>query len=222
MRVELAHDAGGVAQFPRDGLREVAVLGRSNVGKSSLINALVGRKRLARTSHTPGRTKRIHFYRVEGAMYLVDLPGFGFAAVAREERRGWRALVESYLRGTRESLAGAILLIDLRRGPEQEEQQLLDWLAHERIATAVAFTKSDRLSRNQVASTLARLRREGPLPERTCAVSARTGAGLPELAHWIHEWTGTELRTAEGRSLTRPGPSREGERKRAKRARSEP
>jgi GTP-binding protein len=222
MRAELAHDAGGPAQFPRDGLPEVAVLGRSNVGKSSLINALVGRHRLARTSHTPGRTKRIHFYRIEQAMYLVDLPGFGFAAVARAEQRSWQALVESYLRGSRAPLVGAIVLVDVRRGPEAEEQALLDWLAHERIDAAVAFTKSDRLSRSQVAATIARLRREGPLPERTCAASSRTGAGLSELARWIHEWTGTELLTPDGRSLVHPAPPSERGRKRAKRARSEP
>ncbi len=101
VNAELAHDAAELAQFPADGLPEVAVLGRSNVGKSSFINCLVGRRKLARTSSTPGKTRRIHFYRLDNSAYLVDLPGFGYAAVSRVEQSAWRPLAESYLRGTR-------------------------------------------------------------------------------------------------------------------------
>ncbi len=143
VNAELAHDAAELAQFPTDGLPEVAVLGRSNVGKSSFINRLVGRRQLARTSSTPGKTRRIHFYRLEQSVYLVDLPGFGYAAVSRVEQRAWRPLVESYLRGSRAALRGCVLLVDVRRGPQQEERELLDWLAAERIPTRLALTKAE-------------------------------------------------------------------------------
>ncbi len=199
MRAELVANAGGPDEFPSDGLPEVAVLGRSNVGKSSLINALLGRKRLARTSKRPGKTRRIHFYRVEEEFYLVDLPGFGYAAASLEERRRWKPMVESYLRGSRASLRGAILLVDLRRGPEAEERQLLDWLSAEAIPAAIAFTKSDKLSASRASQALMRLAKEVDLPaDRIAAVSSRTGRELVSVALWLKDWTGAELRGPDG------------------------
>jgi GTP-binding protein len=199
MRAELTHDAGGPEEFPRDGLPEVAVLGRSNVGKSSLINALLGRRNLARTSGRPGKTRRIHFYRVEKAFYLVDLPGFGFAAASRAERRGWKSMVESYLRGARAPLRGAVLLVDVRRGPEEEERQVLEWLHVEGIPASVALTKSDKLSTSRIAPRLQRLAQEIPLPQdRISTVSGRTGRGLGSVAGWIREWTAFELKRPDG------------------------
>src|SRR5215510_4048342 len=131
MKSELAYNAGDPREFPRDGLPEIALLGRSNVGKSSLLNALLGRRQLARTSRTPGRTRRIQFYRIDAAAYLVDLPGYGYAKVPRDERQAWRGMVESYLRGTRSNLRGALLLVDVRRELGEDEQDLLAWLARE-------------------------------------------------------------------------------------------
>lgn len=205
MEARLTHSAGGPAEFPRDHLPEIAVLGRSNVGKSSFINALLGHRSLARTSARPGKTRRIHFYRVGEAFYLVDMPGYGWAAVARSERRSWRHLAEAYLRGTRRELRGAILLVDVRRGLEEEEHQLLEWLAHERIPSAVAFTKSDKLSSSRLKARLGSLAEHVGLPaERICAVSSRSGAGLSEVAHWVQDWTGAVLRRPDGSPL-RPG-----------------
>jgi GTP-binding protein len=201
VNAELAHDAAGLAQFPTDGLPEVAVLGRSNVGKSSFINRLVGRRQLARTSSTPGKTRRIHFYRLEQSVYLVDLPGFGYAAVSRVEQRAWRPLVESYLRGSRPALRGCVLLVDIRRGPQQEERELLDWLAAERIPTQLALTKADKLRAAQLSQRVGEVAKELSLSANDVAVvSSRTGKGLAAVAEWIQEWTGLLLRRPDGSS----------------------
>jgi GTP-binding protein len=202
VQAELARDAAGPPDFPDDELPEVAVLGRSNVGKSSFINALLGRKGLARTSGRPGKTRRIHFYRVEKALHLVDLPGYGYAAVSKGERRSWRSMAESYLRASRRPLVGAILLVDLRRGPEEEEMDLLAWLAAEQIPTGVCFTKSDKLARSKVGAALKRFAAEAGLPtERIEAVSSKDRRGLPAVAGWIRDWTGFALRRADGQPL---------------------
>ena len=202
MEAELAHDAAGPAQFPGDGLPEVAVAGRSNVGKSSFVNALAGRRKLARTSGTPGKTRRIHFYRLDGRAYLVDLPGYGYAAVGREERRAWRPLVESYLRGGRAALRGAILLIDPRRGPEREELDLLEWLAAEGIAARVVFTKADKFKPAALARRRAELLARLPLADGDVAcASSLSGRGLAAPARWIEAWTGLEIRRPDGAAL---------------------
>ena len=209
MRVELAHDAGGPQEFPRDGLPEVAVLGRSNVGKSMLINRLVGRRRLARTSTTPGKTRRIQFYRVSAgstdgaAIYVVDLPGYGYAAVSRSEQRSWRPMVESYLRGSRTSLRGALLLMDLRRELRLEEEQLLEWLAAERIPTGLVLTKSDKRKSSAISRAVRRLS-ERVSPDPVFAVSARSGSGFGGLAAWIRARTEFTLLTPEGKPLPDP------------------
>lgn len=202
VQAELARSAAEPAEFPDDGLPEVAILGRSNVGKSSFINALLGRKRLAHTGGRPGRTRRLHFFRVDGACYLVDLPGFGYAAVARTERDSWRAMAESYLRGARATLRGAVLLVDARRGLQDEERRLLEWLAAEGIEVALAVTKGDKVSRAEGEAALRRLREgEAPARHRVALVSSRTRSGLGEAAAWIRDWTGVALRRPDGSPL---------------------
>jgi GTP-binding protein len=198
VQAELTHDAADPSGFPDDALPEVAVLGRSNVGKSTLINLLVGHRRLARTSSTPGKTRRIHFYRLERRAYLVDLPGYGYAAVAREERGGWRPLVEAYLRGTRATLRGALLLVDLRRGLAREEDELRGWLAHERIACGLVFTKIDKLAASELFERERELRSALGERERYCAVSARSGQGLAAVAAWLEGWLGLAFRRPDG------------------------
>jgi len=199
MEAELTHDAAELAQFPTDDLPEVAVLGRSNVGKSSFINRLVGRHKLARTSSTPGKTRRIHFYRLDGSAYLVDLPGFGYARVARAEQQAWRPLVESYLRGSRAPLRGCVLLVDIRRGLQTEERELLGWLAAEGIPLKLALTKADKLRGAQPERQRLALASELELDaDGVAVVSSRTGAGLAAVAGWIKAWTGLALRQPDG------------------------
>lgn len=194
MRAELSHDAAKPDEFPTDDLPEVAFLGRSNTGKSSLINALVRRRRLARTSGRPGKTRRIHFYRVERRLYLVDLPGYGYAAAPRVERQSWRPMVESYLRGSRSPLRGAILVVDLRRGLEGEELSLLEWLNREGIEARLVLTKSDKLARSRRVERVRAVAREAPLdPEEIVAASSRTREGIDTISGWVRLWSGVEL-----------------------------
>jgi GTP-binding protein len=163
-------------EFPAPTLPEVAVVGRSNVGKSSLINALVGQDGLARTSRTPGRTRLVNWFEVEaksGKFHLVDLPGYGYAEVSQAMRESWRPLIESFL-DKRESLAGVLLLIDIRRGVQDEELDFVPWLAERSRPICVALTKADKLPKNKrtlaamEARTQLALRRD-PLPVSTQA-----------------------------------------------------
>ena len=131
-------------RLPRDGFPQIAFMGRSNVGKSSLINRLLGTRRLAKTSKTPGRTRALQFYLVNRRLYFVDLPGYGYAAVPRPMREEWRGLVEGYLGGP-ERPDLAIVLVDARRAPTPLDRELVDWLASEDLPFRVVLTKIDKL-----------------------------------------------------------------------------
>ncbi len=134
--------------YPEGGLAEVAFAGRSNVGKSSLINVLVNRRGLVRTSATPGRTQLLNFFDINGRFYLVDLPGFGFAKVPVALKKQWGPMVRTYLE-KRGSLKALVLLFDIRRVPRQEEIQLLDWLEEFEIPTIPVITKVDKVVRSR-------------------------------------------------------------------------
>jgi GTP-binding protein len=138
------------AQYPPALLPEIAFAGRSNVGKSSLINTLVNRKRLVKTSSTPGRTQLINFFDINRQMGFVDLPGYGYAKVPVSIRKKWGPMIETYLSG-RESLRGVVVIMDIRRIPRQEEINLIDWLAHYSIAGIWVLTKTDKLAKNKLA-----------------------------------------------------------------------
>lgn len=136
------------AQYPPPEYPEVAFAGRSNVGKSSLINKLVNRRRLVKTSSTPGRTQLINFFRVNAALSLVDLPGYGYARVPKAVQKKWGPMVEAYLSG-RPSLRAVVVLMDLRRIPRQEEFDLMNWLQHYGIHMILVLTKADKLSKTK-------------------------------------------------------------------------
>jgi GTP-binding protein len=184
LAAEIVATAAGPEGWPREGLPEVAVLGRSNVGKSSLLNRLAGRRKLARTSGTPGKTRLLHFFRLvrpEGELLLVDLPGYGYAKVSRREREGWRRMIEGYLEG-REALRAALLLHDARREPGEDETLLLAWLAEREIRTLVVLTKIDKLRPRERAARLRALSEALPVEaENLVATSAKTGAGIAAL-----------------------------------------
>jgi GTP-binding protein len=140
-------------QYPAEELPEFAFAGRSNVGKSSLINTLVSRRKLVQTSSTPGKTRLINFFRVNGALMFVDLPGYGYARVSEEERLKWRPMIEKYL-SSRETLKAVVLILDIRRTPNEEDAQLLNWLARREIAAVLVVTKTDKLSKTSQAKQL--------------------------------------------------------------------
>lgn len=135
-------------QYPPAIMPEIAFVGRSNVGKSSLINTLVGRKNLAKTSNTPGRTQLINFFAINEKISFVDLPGYGFAKVPQSVKKDWGDMIEAYLR-ERQNLALVIFILDIRRDPSVDDLSLRDWLAHYRIPYLYILTKSDKLSNNQ-------------------------------------------------------------------------
>jgi GTP-binding protein len=162
---------------PPPRLPELAVVGRSNVGKSSLINALVDQDGLARTSRTPGRTRLLNWFEVDGRFHLVDLPGYGYAAVDRDMRAGWQPLIEEYL-SKRDALAGVLLLIDVRRGPEAEELDFVPWLEAKKIPVVVALTKADKLPKNKRMLEIAKAKKTLALKRDPIAVSAQTGDGI--------------------------------------------
>jgi GTP-binding protein len=136
--------------FPKGGLAEIAFAGRSNVGKSSMINALLGRRAVARTSKTPGRTRQLNFFLVNDQIVFVDLPGYGFARVPLAEKERWQRLVESYLEN-RNELAGTVVIVDARRPPTESDMSLIAYLQFHQIPFIVAATKADKLSRSEMA-----------------------------------------------------------------------
>jgi len=177
---------GGMAKAgtwrPEAMLPEVAFAGRSNVGKSSLLNKLVRRKAFARVSKTPGRTREINFFRVNDRFVLADLPGYGYAKVSKERKEEWRPLIEGYLSES-PALRGVVLLLDVRREPSPEDLQMLDFLAELGPPTIIAATKIDKLSRAAGPERVAALARSLILdPEQIIPFSAVTGTGRDELA----------------------------------------
>ncbi|MCO6509325.1 MAG: YihA family ribosome biogenesis GTP-binding protein [Aridibacter famidurans] len=158
-----------------DGLPEVSFLGRSNVGKSSLLNSLLGRKGLAKTSNTPGRTQSINFFLVNESFYFVDLPGYGFARVPKKMRQDWGKMAEDYL-AKRKELVLSIQLVDARHTPTTLDRQLYEWLTFHRKNSLVVATKADKLSNNKLNKSLDEIRRQMP-DCRVLPYSSVTGKG---------------------------------------------
>jgi GTP-binding protein len=180
---------GGMAEKhgwrPDSTLPEVAFAGRSNVGKSSLLNVLVRRKSFARVSRTPGRTREINFFRINNGFVLVDLPGYGYARISKEKKAEWKPMIESYMRRTTQ-LRGIVLLLDIRRDPSEDDRAMLDFLAETEVPTIVALTKTDKLSKTAARQRAAEISIALALPpEQVIPVSASTGEGRTELLEAI-------------------------------------
>jgi GTP-binding protein len=170
---------------PESELPEIAFSGRSNVGKSSLLNRLVRRKAFARVSRTPGRTREINFFRVNSQFVLADLPGYGYAKISREKKADWKPLIEGYLRGTPQ-LAGVVQLLDLRREPSEDDVAMLDYLAELELPAVVVLTKADKLSRHAADARADEIMKSLSLErDQTILFSALTGQGRDELAEAV-------------------------------------
>ncbi len=180
---------GGMASAggwrPPAELPEIAFAGRSNVGKSSLLNRLVHRKKFARVSNTPGRTREVNFFKVNGSFLLVDLPGYGYARVSKERRAEWRPMIESYLRST-DQLRGVVQLLDSRHDPSPDDMQMLEYLGELGVPTIIVLTKIDKLSPKERQQQLDRIAAAvGAEDDQIIAFSATTGEGRNELAEAI-------------------------------------
>jgi GTP-binding protein len=155
---EFVTSATKPSQYPPEGLPEIAFSGRSNVGKSSLINVLVNRKRLVKTSSTPGRTQLVNFFDINDYITFVDLPGYGYAKVPASVRKKWGPMIETYLSG-RNTLKGVVVILDIRRTPREEEHNLIAWLEHYTIASILVLTKADKLSKTKLTKQRAAVAR---------------------------------------------------------------
>lgn len=169
-------------QYPDDALPEVALAGRSNVGKSSLINCLINRKNLARTSSKPGKTQTINFYRCNEAFYFADVPGYGFAKVSKSVRRAWGKMMETYFK-TRSSLVAVILIVDIRHAPTINDVQMIQFLRYRKIPVIVVATKADKISKGKWFAHLKVIKNQLGLSSKDHLIpfSARTGTGKEEL-----------------------------------------
>jgi len=169
------------SQYPLPERPEVAFAGRSNVGKSSLINTLLGRKNLVKTSSTPGRTQTLNFFLINDGFYITDLPGYGYARVPQGVRKKWGPMVETYLK-SRTGLGAVVVILDIRRLPNQGDHDLLEWLAHYKIPEIVVLTKADKLKRNKQVHQRALIAEDlGRDPSLLSVFSATTGLGKQAL-----------------------------------------
>lgn len=157
-KAELAAVAVKKNQYPQDTLPEVAFAGRSNVGKSSLLNTLTNRRNLARVSGSPGKTRTINFFQINDAFRIVDLPGYGYAKLSKSATEHWGDMIEGYL-SSRENLRCVILLVDIRHQPSAQDVQMYQWLQHYGLSGVVVATKADKISRNQLRTQMNMIRR---------------------------------------------------------------
>ena len=178
--------------YPPDDLPEVAFAGRSNVGKSSLINKILNRKKLVRTSKTPGRTQLLNFFEINELWRFVDLPGYGYAKVPAEVQKRWRPMVESYLR-TRVNLRGMVWLLDIRREVSKEDLTLWDWLQAKQVTVIIVITKADKLSKNKRNKQAASIAKSlGRKAQELIQFSATSGEGKDEIWQALRQLLGVD------------------------------
>lgn len=175
-------------QYPENTLPEVAFVGRSNVGKSSLLNILVNRKNLARTGGTPGKTRQINFFNIDDTIYFVDLPGYGYAKVSKQEKESWGKLAETYLT-TRNQLKLILMLVDIRHKPTADDKLMFEWIMASGIKAAIVATKLDKIKNSERKSKLLTIRQELGLEDEIKIIpfSALKRVGIEELWELIDE-----------------------------------
>ena len=193
---ELETVCGVTSKLPDNQMPEFAFVGRSNVGKSSLINKLVNRKALARTSQQPGKTQTINYFRLNDSFYFVDLPGYGYAKVSKELQAKWGKMIERYLLKSKQ-LKLIFQRVDIRHEPSAGDKQMHDWIAANKLPSVVLVTKADKVSRSQISKQLAMIRKELKLKasDRLIACSKETGLGFDEVWGVMEEYlneTGAE------------------------------
>jgi len=184
-------------QLPRDHLPQIAVAGRSNVGKSSLLNRIVGRKKLAKVSRTPGRTRSLNFFRIDNRYYIVDLPGYGYAKVSKSVREEWGQLIEDYL-NTGEDLIGLVLLLDCRRDVTEGDWRLIEWLSERKVPVLVAVTKADKLTRDKLNRRVQTI--ESELGVSAIPFSVVTGIGKSELWRALNDLVSEHILQTKART----------------------
>ena len=187
--VNLETVCGYTSKLPDNQKPEIAFAGKSNVGKSSLINALMNRKSLARTSAQPGKTQTINFYNINDVMYLVDLPGYGYAKVAESEKKKWGQMIENYLHTSR-NLKAVFLLIDIRHAPSANDKMMYDWIVSNGYHPVIVATKLDKIKRSQHAKQIKAVRTGLGLSadDILIPVSSQTKQGIPELWDVIEQF----------------------------------
>lgn len=187
--VEMVMSAVSASQYPTDGKPEIALVGRSNVGKSSLTNTLIQRKNFARTSSQPGKTQTLNFYDVEDKLYFVDVPGYGYAKVSKAQREAFGVMIEEYIT-SRKQLRGVISLVDARHEPSEDDISMYEWLHYYNIPILVVATKSDKISRgkfNKAESVIKKALGFDNEDSDFQFFSSETKYGKDEVWHWIEE-----------------------------------
>lgn len=181
-QVNLETVCGYTSKLPENTLPEIAFAGKSNVGKSSLINALMNRKSLARTSSQPGKTQTINFYNINDAMYLVDLPGYGYAKVAESEKQKWGQMIENYLHSSKQ-LRAVFLLIDIRHAPSANDKMMYDWMVYQGFDPIIIATKLDKIKRSQIQKQVKVVREGLGMKKESILIpfSAETKQGREEI-----------------------------------------
>ncbi len=184
--VEFLMSAGSAKECPEGAVPEIAVSGRSNVGKSSLLNSLFARKNLVKVSGTPGKTQRLNYFRVNDAFHIVDLPGYGFAKAPAKMRDQWSRMMQEYLR-TRDQLVAILQLVDSRHEPSREDREMVQWLRDEQLPFCLVATKTDKLAPTKRMAAVRALAADlGLSPEHPMvASSSETGEGKRDILHWM-------------------------------------
>lgn len=179
---EITMSAVNRSQYPDEGIPEIALVGRSNVGKSSTVNTLLNRRNFARTSQTPGKTRTINFYLINNEFFFVDLPGYGYAKIAKSEKEKWGAIMEKYLQ-ERDELCAIFLLVDIRHEPTNDDVMMYEWIKHFGYNCVVIATKADKISRGQYQKHISIIRKKLQMDpnEKVLPISSLKKTGVEEI-----------------------------------------